>query len=49
MGDMIQIVYESKYTVLHPDNMISTGGKQLDFVDDTFSENHSSFADASSD
>ena len=46
---MIQIVSESKYAVLSPDNRISTGREQLNFVDDTFSEKHSNFADAFSD
>ena len=45
IGDMIQIVSGSKYAVLDPDNKISTGREQLDFVDDTFGENDSSFAD----
>jgi hypothetical protein len=45
IGDMIQIVSRSKYAVLDADNRISTSREQLDFVDDTFSENDSSFAD----
>ena len=43
---MIQIVSGSKYAVLDPDNRISTDGEQLEFVDDTFGEIDSSFADA---
>jgi hypothetical protein len=45
IGDMIQIVSGSKYAVLDPNIRISTGREQLDFVDDTFGENDSSFAD----